>query len=64
MVNGELYKTHREAYLKLGLLENDNQWNTTLSEAAMMNSPNKIRVQGMRTRPKIVGVSQKGYVEK
>ncbi|GBM36653.1 hypothetical protein AVEN_221928-1 [Araneus ventricosus] len=42
-VNGIEYETYLEACLELGLLENDNQWNEALKEAAYSDYPSKIR---------------------
>nr|XP_060632277.1 uncharacterized protein LOC132775579 [Anolis sagrei ordinatus] len=42
-VNGEVCNTFREACQKLGLLEDDQHWNFTLSEAALQSSPAQIR---------------------
>ncbi|XP_075425538.1 uncharacterized protein LOC142465468 [Ascaphus truei] len=42
-VNGQLCETYREACQKLGLLEDDQHWNTTLAEAALHSLPVKIR---------------------
>ncbi|XP_075449145.1 uncharacterized protein LOC142490614 [Ascaphus truei] len=42
-VNGQVCETYREACQKLGLLEDDQHWNTTLAEAALQSLPTKIR---------------------
>lgn len=42
-VNGELCDTYREACLKLGLLENDELWEKTLTEASLISLPQQIR---------------------
>lgn len=42
-VNGNLFSTFREACIELGLLENDNQWNIALTEAAKICTANQIR---------------------
>ncbi|XP_075437913.1 LOW QUALITY PROTEIN: uncharacterized protein LOC142476424 [Ascaphus truei] len=42
-VNGQVCETYREACQKLGLLEDDQHWNTTLAEAALQSLPAKIR---------------------
>ncbi|XP_075451755.1 uncharacterized protein LOC142492724 [Ascaphus truei] len=42
-VDGHLCQTYREACQKLGLLEDDQHSNTTLSEAVLHSLPNKIR---------------------
>ncbi|XP_075469185.1 uncharacterized protein LOC142502199 [Ascaphus truei] len=41
-VNGQVCETYREACQKLGLLEDDQHWNTTLAEAALQSLPTKI----------------------
>ena len=38
-VNGELCSSFREACLKLGLLEDDNQYHLAMKEATVSNSP-------------------------
>lgn len=43
IVNGELFQTFQETCLKLGLLENDQQWETTLNEASLTCHPQQIR---------------------
>ena len=42
-VNGHICETFREACNKRDLLEDDNHWNATLTEAAATDSPNKLR---------------------
>lgn len=42
-VNGVVHPTYREACLELGLLENDNQWDLALIEAALISHPFQIR---------------------
>ncbi|RYE17175.1 MAG: hypothetical protein EOP45_16265 [Sphingobacteriaceae bacterium] len=42
-VNGVVHSTYREACLELGLLENDNQWDLALIEAAQISHPIQIR---------------------
>ena len=42
-VNGHICETFREAWNKSDLLEDNNRWNVTLTEAAATDSPNKLR---------------------
>lgn len=42
-VNNEICQTYKEACLKLGLLEDDLQWDMTLAEASMSNFPKQNR---------------------
>ncbi|GBN42040.1 hypothetical protein AVEN_126137-1 [Araneus ventricosus] len=42
-VDGRVCDTFREAYQKLGLLENDEHWTKTMSEAMLTSSPDQIR---------------------
>lgn len=42
-VDGEVCTTFREACQRLGLLENDAHWNSTIAEAAASHSPPKLR---------------------
>ncbi|XP_075451164.1 uncharacterized protein LOC142492406 [Ascaphus truei] len=42
-VNGQVCETYREACQKLGLLEDDQHWNSTLAETALQSLPGKIR---------------------
>lgn len=42
-INGEICETFREACLKLGLLENDEHWDTALTEATLTCLPQQIR---------------------
>ncbi len=42
-VNEEICETYREACYRLGLLENDQQWDTTLAEATLTCLPPQIR---------------------
>ncbi|XP_073827769.1 uncharacterized protein [Musca autumnalis] len=42
-INGVLHPTFQSACLALGLLEDDNQWNKTLEEAAISHHPHKLR---------------------
>lgn len=40
---GTLYSTYREACMQHGLLENDNQWEIAISEAALTSTSNQLR---------------------
>ena len=42
-VNGDLRSSFHEACLKLGLLEDDNQYHLAMEEATVSNSPASIR---------------------
>lgn len=42
-IDGTVCETYRQACLTLGLLENDQHWNTTLTEASLTNLPQQIR---------------------
>ncbi|XP_029655167.1 uncharacterized protein LOC115228835 [Octopus sinensis] len=42
-VDGVLCETYREACFKLGLLEDDNHWNQTLTEAELADSSSRLR---------------------
>ncbi|XP_036340438.1 uncharacterized protein LOC118749766 [Rhagoletis pomonella] len=42
-IDGVEFQTYREACFKLGLLENDQNWNTTLTEASLTCHPKQIR---------------------
>ena len=42
-VKGDLCSSFHEAYLKLGLLENDNHYYLAMQEASLSNSPSTIR---------------------
>lgn len=42
-INGIEFPTYREACMELGLLENDNHWNTILYEASEIDMPKRIR---------------------
>lgn len=42
-INGYVCSTNREACEKLGLLEEDQHWDSTLSEATLFSVPSKIR---------------------
>ena len=42
-INGVDYKTYREAYYALGLLDDDKEWNDCLSKAAQWVSGNELR---------------------
>ena len=42
-VNGEVCQTYREACQRLGLLEGDEHWDTTMTEAVLISSPDQIR---------------------
>ncbi|UYV67668.1 hypothetical protein LAZ67_5001525, partial [Cordylochernes scorpioides] len=42
-VNGQICQTYREAFFKLGLLENDQHWDNTLAEASETCHPKQIR---------------------
>ena len=43
IINGVDYKTYREAYYALGLLDDDKEWNDCLSKAALWASGNELR---------------------
>ncbi|XP_031634678.1 uncharacterized protein LOC116347980 [Contarinia nasturtii] len=43
-INGVEYQTYREVCLELGLLENDQHWDTTLTEASLSSHPKQIRM--------------------
>lgn len=42
-IDGEVCETYREACYRLGLLENDKHWDTTLTEASTTCNPHQIR---------------------
>ena len=42
-VEGRVYDTYRETCLKLGLLEDDNQWDLTIAEASVSQTPKTLR---------------------
>lgn len=42
-IDGVMCETYREACFKLGLLENDQHWDTTITEAAVTCLPNQLR---------------------
>ncbi|CAE1313564.1 unnamed protein product [Acanthosepion pharaonis] len=42
-VNGVLCDTFREACLRLGLLEDDSQWDATMAEGALLKMPSALR---------------------
>lgn len=43
-VEGEICSTYRQACLKLGLLEDDQHWDTALSEASAISMPKQMRL--------------------
>lgn len=43
IVDGNVCESYREACEKLGLLENDQHWDTTLAESAVVNIPQQMR---------------------
>ncbi|GBO09510.1 hypothetical protein AVEN_204364-1, partial [Araneus ventricosus] len=42
-VEGQVWETYREACIKLGLLEDDQHWDSTLQEASVTRFPPKLR---------------------
>lgn len=42
-INGVLYQSYREACIEMGLLENDKNWDNTLTEAGLFSFPKQMR---------------------
>ena len=42
-INGRIYESYSAACRGLGLLENDDQWNNTMLDGSLTNSPTKLR---------------------